>query len=69
MESYVSVVEDEILNADHEFFQKNLNVSERVVLRELESYDDIVIKEADRGSAVVVMDKSLYIKKGSSTFR
>ena len=32
LESYISVVEDEILNADRKFFHKNLNVSERVAL-------------------------------------
>ena len=64
LKSYIPVVEDEILNDDRKFFHKNLTVSDLVDLRELKSYDDIVIKEADKGSAVLVMDKSLYIKEG-----
>ena len=57
LESYISVVEYEVLNADRRCFHKNLNFDERSALRDLKSYDDIVIKEADEGSAVVVMDK------------
>ena len=64
LKSYIPVVEDEILNDDRKFFHKNLTVSDLVDLRELKSYDDIVIKEADKESTVVAMDKSLYIKKG-----
>jgi len=39
----------------------NLTQPERVALAELRSNPDIVIKPADKGSAVVVMDTSMYI--------
>ena len=35
-------------------------------LEDLRSYDDIVIKQADKGSAVVVMDKERYVTEAVS---
>lgn len=35
----------------------NLPASECEELKDLKSYEDIVIKEADKGSEVVVLDK------------
>ena len=37
--------------------------SEREALKNLKSYSDIVIKEADKGSGVVVMDRDQYINE------
>ena len=62
LESYISVVEEEILYADKKPFHKNVSKLERMALLDLKRHDDIVIKEADKGSAVVVLDKSLYSK-------
>jgi hypothetical protein len=36
---------------------------ERTALQNLRSNEDIIIKPADKGSAVVVMDKSAYIRE------
>ena len=36
---------------------------ERLSLSKLKSYSDIVIKDADKGSGVVIMDRSLYVKE------
>ena len=36
---------------------------ERSTLRDLQERDDIIIKPADKGSAVVVMDKTAYIQE------
>ena len=36
---------------------------ERTALQSLRSNEDIIIKPADKGSAVVVMDKSAYIRE------
>jgi hypothetical protein len=38
----------------------NLTQAERSVLRDIQERDDIIIKEADKGNAVVV-DKTTYI--------
>ena len=42
----------------------NLTPAERLALRDLKTSDDIVIKEADKGSGVVVMDKDRYVQQG-----
>lgn len=36
---------------------------EQTALENLRSYDDIIIKQADKGSSVVVMDKEAYLKE------
>ena len=41
----------------------NLTPGERTVLQNLRSNEDIIIKPADKGSSVVVMDKSAYIRE------
>ena len=47
----------------------NLSVKEQKALQELQSRDDIVITEADKGGAVEILDVVDYIKrrKDSST--
>ena len=42
--------------------KQNLSVEEEKALGELQSRDDIVITEADKGSAVVILDVEDYIK-------
>ena len=37
--------------------------TERSALRDIQKRDDIIIKPADKGSAVVVMDKTTYIQE------
>ena len=32
-------------------------------MKELRTYDDVVIKEADKGAGVVVLDKTLYVRE------
>ncbi len=49
------------LTAPH---KQNLTRAERQALHELTNNTDIVIKPADKGSAVVVMDRSDYIAEG-----
>ena len=41
----------------------NLNKQERDAMKKLRSRTDIIIKEADKGSAVVIMDKDYYKNK------
>jgi tRNA/tmRNA/rRNA uracil-C5-methylase (TrmA/RlmC/RlmD family) len=41
----------------------NLTQTERSALRDLQERDDIIIKPADKGSAVVVMDKTTYLQE------
>ena len=44
--------------------RQNLSQAERRALRSLKNNTDIVIKKADKGSAIVIMDRDDYIKEG-----
>jgi hypothetical protein len=41
----------------------NLTQAERSAFRDIQERDDIIIKPADKGSAVVVMDKTTYLQE------
>ena len=41
----------------------NLTQTERSALRDIQERDDIIIKPSDKGSAVVVMDKTTYLQE------
>ena len=61
LESYLSLLEKEALSIvpkGRNFC--NVSTGERQALHELRSDKDIVIKEADKGSAVVVWDRGDY---------
>ena len=40
---------------------RNINREEQKALENLRNYDDIVIKQADKGSAVVILDRDKYV--------
>ena len=64
IEAYVEALERDILA--HDFgtpYQRNLTREEQQALQDLCTYDDIIIKQADKGSAVVVMDKEAYLQE------
>jgi len=44
----------------------NITKIEAQAIRQLKSNDSIIIKPADKGGAVVVMDKDLYEQEGGS---
>jgi hypothetical protein len=65
LESFIDSVKSDILrtarvNTDS---LDNLTPGERTVLQSLRSNEDIIIKPVDKGSAVVVMDRSAYIRE------
>lgn len=64
IEAYVEALERDILA--HDFgtpYQRNLTREEQQALQDLRTYDDIIIKQADKPSAVVVMDKEAYLQE------
>ena len=64
LEAYVEALENGILRNDFETpRQRNLTRDEQRALENLRNYADIIIKQADKGSAVVVMDKEIYIRE------
>ena len=65
LESFIDNVKSDILRTakvNTDTFD-NLMPMERTALQNLRSNEDIIIKPADKGSAVVVMDKSAYIRE------
>lgn len=65
LESFIDNVKTEIISTVESYTNNfdNLSSDERTALRNLRSNVEIVIKPADKGSAVVVMDKSAYIRE------
>jgi len=47
----------------HPITQHNLSTSEKQALKHLQHHPHIIVKSADKGGAVVVMDRTLYIQE------
>lgn len=61
LEARVKALENRILSHGLNVpYQRN----QRVLLENVRWYDDIIIKQADKGSAVVVIDRDVYEKAG-----
>ena len=57
---------DEIENTDPVIIKRdddNITQNERIALTELSKADDIIIKKADKGDTLVIMDKEFYRDK------
>jgi tRNA/tmRNA/rRNA uracil-C5-methylase (TrmA/RlmC/RlmD family) len=65
LESVINLIKSDIKhNVDvHVPKTDNLTQAERSALRNIQERDDIIIKPADKGSAVVVMDKTTYLQE------
>lgn len=64
LEAYAVALERTILESNlNKRTYRNLTKEEQEALKNLKRYEDIVIKQADKGSAVVVMDKNRYIRE------
>ena len=62
LETYVSLLEKKILSQDLNIrCHRNLSQDEQEALENLRRYEDIIIKPADKGLAVVVMDRARYV--------
>ena len=66
IEIYLSRLEEEILAIDTNIQYSNLTRDERKALNTLKGDTSIIIKEADKGSAVVVWDREDYLKEAES---
>ncbi|KAJ8040149.1 hypothetical protein HOLleu_14366 [Holothuria leucospilota] len=62
-DAFIDVVKKEIMEAPTGHFYRNISSDERSLITELQNDSDIIIKEADKGSAVVVMDKERYVEE------
>ena len=66
IEMYLTRLEEEILSLDEKMSYSNLTKGERNALHFLHDDPSIIIKEADKGSAVVVWDREDYLKAANS---
>ena len=63
---YLNCLEEEILSSDEKISYSNLTKEERNALYLLRDDPSIIIKEADKGSAVVVWDREDYLREANS---
>ena len=63
IELYLSRLEEEILAIDTELSYSNLTREERNTLKSLRNDASIIIKGADKGSAVIMWDREDYLKE------
>ena len=66
IEMYLSRLEEEILSLVEKLSYSNLTKGERNALYLLRADSSIIIKEADKGSAVVVWDREDYLREANS---
>ena len=59
-------MEEEILSLDEKKFHSNLTKGERNALYLLRDDASVIIKEADKGSAVLVWDREDYLREANS---
>ncbi|XP_052261675.1 uncharacterized protein LOC127865763 [Dreissena polymorpha] len=62
-DTYIQAVKDDIICGLKRKFKYNLSKSEEQAIKELLHDDDIVIRPADKGSGIVIMDREDYVKK------
>ena len=62
LEAYASALERKFFEGNFNSKNyRNLTIGEQRALEALRKYDDIVIKQADKGSGVVIMDRTRYV--------
>ena len=64
LDSYISIITSEIMNAPEHISCGNLSFEERSALKDLRSKLSLVIREADKGCSVVVMDRQRHNEEG-----
>ncbi|XP_052212148.1 uncharacterized protein LOC127831197 [Dreissena polymorpha] len=63
LDTYIQAVKDDIICGLKRKFKYNLSKSKEQAIKELLNDDDIVIRPADKGSGIVIMDREDYVKK------
>ena len=72
LDAFIEAVKNDFhklkLRSHHENPNKNLSTEESKALIHLKNNDNIIIKKADKGTAVVIMNRNDYIKEGIRQF-
>ena len=66
IEMYLSKLEEEILNINTKLKYHNVTKEERNAINSLRNDASIIIKEADKGSGIVIWDREDYLKEAES---
>ena len=66
IEMYLSCLEEDILSLKEKIIYFDLTKGERNASYLLSDYPSLIIKEADKGSAVEVWDRENYLRKAYS---
>ena len=66
IEMYLSKLEEEILNINTKIKHHNVTKEERNAIESLRNDTSIIIKEADKGSGIVIWDREDYLKEAES---
>ena len=66
IELYLSRLEEEISSLDYEVGYSNLTKGERDAVYSLKDDNSIIVKEANKGSAVVVWDRDDYLREAKN---
>lgn len=66
LDMYITAVQKDVVRvyAQHRPVRNNLSTDEREALNSLQADTGIVIKPADKGGAIVILDKSEYLEEG-----
>ena len=66
LETFLARIENKLFNADRSRHHpvSNLSKSEHIMLHQLRTSKDIVIRLQDKGSRFVILDRTDYIDKG-----
>ncbi|XP_029848861.4 uncharacterized protein LOC115330973, partial [Ixodes scapularis] len=66
LDLYIESVQRDVIRnyQQRKCLRHNLTPAERIAMRELSSRDDIIIKPADKGGAIVFMNKQDYLDEG-----
>jgi len=60
----ITSISNDVKNLSIQKEKKNLNQNEYQAIKDLKNNPNIIIKKADKGSAVVIMDKCNYVSEG-----
>jgi len=66
LDIFLSTVKTDIVSHQHQLVHHNLDTNLRQALKDIRSDGSIIIKPADKGGAVVIMDKTQYIDKAET---
>jgi len=69
LDAYITAVKDDVISGLRKKIKLNMSCDKEQAMQQLLNADDIVIRPADKGSGIVVMDKKTYGAYGPMVLR